>query len=243
MIETFIALLFAHVLADFVFQSDWIAQGKQKRHLGALAAHTAWVLGLTVLIVGSPDPLALGLICALTATHLLIDLAKSFFTPSLTAFLTDQGAHLVTLIAAAYFFPDLWAQGLWASISWLPGLLAVATGFLLATRAGEFVMQFLMAQFDLSALPKGLANGGKLIGRLERGIIYVFVMVGEPAGIGFLIAAKSVLRFDTTREDQRASEYVIIGTLASFGWAMAVAWSALAMVSRVAPLGILPPTP
>lgn len=239
MIETFIALLFAHVMADFVFQSDWIATGKQDRHPGALAAHLAWVFGFTLVVMGTWDPILLWLALA----HLAIDLTKSFFTPSLTAFLTDQAAHLVTLILVAYFVPDLWAQGLWASVQWLPGLLGIAAGLLLATRAGEFMMQFLMAQFDLSELPKGLANGGKLIGRLERGIIYVFVMVGEPAGIGFLIAAKSVLRFDTTREDQRASEYVIIGTLASFGWAMAVAWSALALVSRVAPLGFLPPTP
>ena len=241
MIETFIALLLAHVLADFVFQSDWIANGKQDRDLGALAAHFAFVLGFSWLAVGTLDPMALAVIGVLSVTHMLIDLAKSFFKPSLTAFIGDQVAHLATLIAAAHFAPDLWAASLWSGVDWLPGLMGIVAGFLIATRAGEFVMQFLMAQFDLSALPTGLANGGKLIGRLERGIIYVFVMVGEPAGIGFLIAAKSVLRFDTTREDQRASEYVIIGTLASFGWAMAVAWSALAIVSRVAPLGILPP--
>ena len=56
---------------------------------------------------------------------------------------------------------------------------------------------------------------------------------------GFLIAAKSILRFDSAnRDDRMASEYIIIGTLASFGWAMAVAWATLALLSALPPIGI-----
>lgn len=232
MTETFIALLFAHVLADFVFQSNWIAIGKQTRHPGALAAHIAWVFGLAVLAVGTWNPVLLWL----AGAHLAIDLIKSFWPPSLTAFLLDQAAHLVTLVAAAWYVPDLLSAGYLGALTWLPAAMVLIAGFVLATRAGGFAMMMLMAPFADANLPAGLTNGGALIGFLERAIIFVFVMVGEPAGIGFLIAAKSVLRFDTTREDQKASEYVIIGTLASFGWAMAVAWGALALLEAVQPL-------
>lgn len=43
-------------------------------------------------------------------------------------------------------------------------------------------------------------------------------MLGEYEAIGFLIAAKSILRFKET--DTARTEYVLIGTLLSFGVAI-----------------------
>jgi hypothetical protein len=74
------------------------------------------------------------------------------------------------------------------------------------------------------ALGEGLRNGGAMIGRLERALIFLFLMIGEPAGIGFLIAAKSILRFEEAKK-QPLAEYVLIGTLWSFGLAIALAWA------------------
>jgi hypothetical protein len=51
------------------------------------------------------------------------------------------------------------------------------------------------------------------------------VLVDQPAAIGFLIAAKSILRFDMASESRAAGEYVIIGTLASFAWALVAAFA------------------
>jgi hypothetical protein len=48
------------------------------------------------------------------------------------------------------------------------------------------------------------------------------VLFGQAQGVGLLIAAKSILRFGAVKDDRRLSEYVIIGTLASFGWALIV---------------------
>ena len=64
-------------------------------------------------------------------------------------------------------------------------------------------------------------------------MILLLVMIGEPAGIGFLIAAKSVLRFDTATKEQKAGEYVIIGTLASFAWALAAAHATMALLAAI----------
>lgn len=69
----------------------------------------------------------------------------------------------------------------------------------------------------------GLENGGLWIGRLERLLIFLFIFINAPAGIGFLVAAKSILRFSETKEDQRMAEYVLIGTLMSFALAIAAA--------------------
>ena len=75
--------------------------------------------------------------------------------------------------------------------------------------------------------PESLPKGGRLIGRLERAMIMMLVVAGQPDGIGFLIAAKSLLRFNDLAhdKDRRVSEYVIIGTLASFAWGFVAAFA------------------
>jgi len=67
----------------------------------------------------------------------------------------------------------------------------------------------------------GLLNGGKLIGQMERCLIFLFIFIGQPAGIGFLVAAKSILRFEKAK-DQKLAEYVLIGSLLSFSMAIAL---------------------
>lgn len=235
MLETFAALLLAHVVADFLLQTNRMVETKQKP--GTLLLHALIVLVTAQIALGRVDawePLILA------GLHIAIDTVKAYAMPQrLWAFLTDQGAHLVTLIAVAAVTPTLFAGGMWAGVAWLPGLMLLTAGFVVATVAGGYAVALLVAPWgDETALPQGLTNGGRLIGLLERGIIFLLIVAGQPAGIGFLIAAKSVLRFDTTSKDQRAGEYVIVGTLASFGWAMAATWATLLVAAELPPLGI-----
>ena len=230
--ETFAALLLAHVLADFLFQTNWMVANK--RAALPLAAHIGVVLLTAILATGTLDPA----LFALALAHLGIDLVKTHSgAKGLLPFLLDQAAHLATLAAVAVVAPDLWACGLWAGLTWLPAAMALIAGFVLATRAGGFAMALLMAPWGDVGLG-GLPNGGRIIGLLERGLIFVLVLAGQASGIGFLIAAKSVLRFGAVREEGRLSEYVIIGTLASFGWAILAATATMALMAALPPLGI-----
>jgi hypothetical protein len=237
MIATFTALLFAHVLADFVLQSRWMVAAK--RQPAVLLLHGVIVLLTLIISLGN---FGAWQVFALAAAHIVIDAIKIYGWrgTGLWLFLADQAAHLATLVATAVLFPGLWAAGDGAAWPWIPGVMALLSGLVLATRAGGFAIGFLMTPWSGHDLPQGLENGGMLIGILERGLIFLLVMVGQPAGIGFLIAAKSVLRFDTTSKDQRAGEYVIIGTLASFGWALICAYGTVALLSHLPALGILP---
>ena len=67
-----------------------------------------------------------------------------------------------------------------------------------------------------------MVSGGKWIGRFERALIFTLIFIDQPIGIGFLVAAKSILRFEEARQ-QKLAEYVLIGTLLSFSLAIAVA--------------------
>ncbi len=128
------------------------------------------------------------------------------------------------------------ASGLWANApDWVPRAALVVTGFVTASLAGGPAIALLMKPYAEDAVPEGLAHGGRLIGLLERALIVLLVISGNHTGIGFLIAAKSILRFDVASESRAAGEYVIIGTLASFAWALAVSYAMMAA------LDVLPP--
>lgn len=241
MLETLAALLLAHVLADFVFQTTWMVDNK----LGpqGLAAHGAVVLGAAVLVTGTLDWSLLWL----AALHIAIDAIKARVRRGLAPFLLDQAAHLVTCAALAVWRPTLWAQGLWAEQTALPALMLMLAGAIIATRAGGFAVGFLMEPFaaklpaEISA--ESLPGAGRVIGHLERGLIFGLILLGQPQGVGLLIAAKSILRFGAVRDDRALSEYVIIGTLASFAWALLAAFATVSGLAALPPLGFLPVTP
>ena len=226
MIETFAALLFAHIVADYLLQPGWMVT--RKRDPGILLAHVAVVLALSMAAVGRVDAIE---VLALGAAHLVIDAVKTYAVRDrLATHLADQAAHVASVAAVAFWAPDLWASGVWADAPpILLHLMVLGGGFVLATRAGAFAIARLMAtQLPPQTDTEGLPKGGLTIGLLERGLIFLLILAGQAAGIGFLIAAKSILRFGTVSENRAASEYVIIGTLASFGWALAASFATIA---------------
>jgi len=69
---------------------------------------------------------------------------------------------------------------------------------------------------------EGLSKGGRYIGWLERSLVMMLLLMGQASGIGFLFAAKSILRFGEIKDShqRKMAEYIIIGTFLSFGWAL-----------------------
>lgn len=239
--ETLAALLFAHVLADFVFQTNWMVANKRSPQ--GLGAHGAVVLVAAITATGVLD---WGILW-LTALHVAIDAIKARSGRGPAPFLLDQSAHLASIAALALWMPDLWANGLWADQTPLPALMLLAAGAITATRAGGFAVGLLMEPFAAKLPDKSsaesLPGAGRVIGQLGRGLIFTLVLLDQPEGVGLLIAAKSILRFGAVRDDRALSEYVIIGTLASFGWAILASYLTLSGLSVLPPLGILPVTP
>jgi hypothetical protein len=65
-------------------------------------------------------------------------------------------------------------------------------------------------------------NAGRIIGILERLIIYIAVLKNQFAIIGFIFAAKAFTRFKEL-DERKFAEYVLIGTLISILLAILVA--------------------
>ncbi|TPE47384.1 DUF3307 domain-containing protein [Amaricoccus solimangrovi] len=251
MLETATALLLGHLLGDFILQTRRMVAGKAR--LPMLLGHVGLVLLVTWAALGfAPMP---GPILLIGISHFASDLAKQRYVATCRArdrragfgaFATDQAAHLAAVWLAASLWPGAWAAGLWAR-PWLLGLLpgldrlpegmALAGGLIATVWAGGYAVRELMAGLKLPADPESdtsLPLGGQIIGRLERLMILMLLLANQPDGIGLLIAAKSILRFSEVSEgDRRASEYVIIGTLASFAWAISTAYATNALLTAL----------
>ena len=245
MLETAVALAATHFAADFLIRPDGMAPAGPR----AFLFHIALVTALAWAALGYPPAwMLLGL---LAASHAGIDLARRRWGGrGLAAFLAGQAAHLAAITLLASFWPGSWGAGVWAQpatlarLPWLealPAAYALTAGVIATVWAGGQAVGALMSEMLTAEIPKGLPRGGLVIGRLERLMILMMILLGQPAGIGFLITAKSILRFGevTGHQDDAAtrllSEYVIIGTLASFAWALATATTTDALLDLLAP--------
>ncbi|MCB0445276.1 MAG: DUF3307 domain-containing protein, partial [Gelidibacter sp.] len=91
----------------------------------------------------------------------------------------------------------------------------------------SIIMKTIFLKWDISKLTEGnesLEDAGKYIGILERLLVFIFIVSGHWEAVGFLITAKSVFRFGDLKESKqrKLTEYILIGTLISFGIAMLV---------------------
>ncbi len=228
MFETFLILFTAHVFTDFVFQPRKILANK----------HRVWGLLLHILIVTAIVYLLLGvfhwqILAGVFISYLFMDTIKVYFlSDALTPLLIDQFVHIAALLGLALYFPDVTEKGWWATwpvlLPWYFVALSLMSGLVICMPAGGFIIAKILKRFTVeigSGEIKGLKNGGRYIGWLERSLVMLFVLIGQPTVIGFLITAKSILRFGEIKDDteRKMTEYIIIGTFLSFGWALLTA--------------------
>jgi hypothetical protein len=111
------------------------------------------------------------------------------------------------------------------------GALIVAGGALLLTAPTNLAVRFVLSRARGVRIPAEI-GAGRWIGVMERLLIYVLFLSGEPAAAGLVVAAKSLLRFpEITGPDSRLSpEYVLVGSLASWLVAFAIAAGALLLI-------------
>jgi hypothetical protein len=74
---------------------------------------------------------------------------------------------------------------------------------------------------------QGFEQGGRVIGMLERAMIFLLVLAEAPTAVGFLITAKSILRFGDIGKgaSRKEVEYILVGSLMSFLFGLATAYA------------------
>jgi len=220
----FIKLLLAHLLGDFLLQpTRWVIHKEtHKASSGFLYLHVLMHFGLIMLLLWDPAYWKIALFIAVS--HYVIDLAKLYVNPYFRyrsiPFFCDQFLHLLVLYVAAYH-THLREHSLWLiqRVDW-----ALVTAVFFLSFPAAFVMNRLLEplsdQIELDH--KSLPNAGKYIGIIERLFVLLFLLIGRWEAIGLLITAKSVFRFNDLKasNNRKLTEYILIGTLLSFGIAI-----------------------
>lgn len=220
-----IKLLLAHILGDFFLQPDrWVAEKEQlKLKSNKLYLHVAIHIALVFMVFFSFSAWLPALIIG--TSHFIIDACKLLFQRTSNKrlwFFADQVLHIAVIVVCWLSFYDgasINTNFLYDTEIWL-----YVFGALLLTSPTAIVIKVLIARFIPSKGSISLHNAGKFIGILERLLIYVFILTGHLEAVGFLLAAKSIFRFGDLKEgnDLKLTEYVLIGTLLSFGTAVAI---------------------
>lgn len=220
-------LIVAHILADFALQPDKICKGKSIngcKGFGFLLLHSSIHATLAYLLLAQWTNWLIPIVIFLT--HLGMDWLKAKkMKPNTRAFLLDQTVHIaIILILWLVFFADL--STLWISTYWqTPSIWIIAMSYLLVLQPTSLLLGMFIAKWTPQEMKdKSLPNAGKWIGYLERVLILSFVLIGSMESVGFLLAAKSIFRFGELNKAQeiRTTEYVLIGTLASFTMAILI---------------------
>ncbi len=222
-------LLIVHFIADFIFQpNDWVKERAERKISSKyLYLHAFIILVLTFLAAWSFS--FFWGVLVITASHYLIDLAKSYVKKDTTAiFVADQSLHIIIILACwmAYTsqFPDLKND-----LSFLfneTNLWLYIIAYLIVTVPSSVLINKFTSRWmsDINGSSDSLKDAGKWIGIIERVLILTFIVLNQFEAIGFLIAAKSVFRFGEIKnsDQQKMVEYILIGTLLSFSIAIFV---------------------
>lgn len=218
--------LIAHLLTDFVFQNNRLATDKNTKGFKSsfliwhslIAILLSWLLSFQLnFILGA---LLIGI------SHYIIDGCKPFLNNHKSlgryAFYIDQFLHIILFIAVSLTFFSLTDFNPVINVIAAKQYIVLTAGFLFILKPTNIFIKEMLSTFEIESTPQSqeLEKAGRLIGILERILVVIFVLIGQFGAIGFLIAAKSILRYKDT--DLLKTEYVLIGTMLSFGIAVLV---------------------
>jgi hypothetical protein len=179
------SLLAGHALGDFVFQTRWMIE--RKNRASGLLVHGVTVgLCHTAFMIPFLDASVAILIVGITVAHVLIDAVKTRLAArmparSLELFVSDQAMHVATLAAAQWLLP---APALHESLPWFAPRIAAAAGLVAA---------FAFNVNGMSAIVEGVLQRlgmrsdrgprvGRAIGILER--LFALVLLQQDLAHG-----------------------------------------------------------
>lgn len=224
-----VTLIIGHLVSDFFLQPMSWVNDRNTHHFKAkkLYLHvlvhgvvSAFILALWEYSYGWQQLSTVLLsTAAIMLSHYLIDIAKSYSNKGVVPFLLDQIAHIAVIIALCIYITD--NQSLIAYVSALatnPKVLWVVCGYLIILSPSAVFIRMMLERLTANFSSEGsLPLAGQSIGMIERVLMLSFILLDQFAGLGFLLAAKSVFRFGdlSASKDKKLTEYVMLGTLLS----------------------------
>jgi hypothetical protein len=220
-----VCLVAGHLLAEFGLLP--LRAAAFRRPLAVFLRH-ALLVALTLGAACVPFGLASlwPMLAALAFAHATIDLVAAAVMRrpgflrqgELWVVLGAHAAHLLAIAAAWRWLGMGSLTGsslvpaalvpLWTQAVWILGSIA------LATRGGLVLVDRTLRQVPVLSATGDNLRTGRIIGVLERLLVFFLVVQGQWGAVGLVVAAKSIIRFKDL-EQRNFAEYYLIGTLTS----------------------------
>ena len=221
-------LLIAHIIGDFFLQPQKWVQEKEKKKLKSPKLYLHIAIHFVLLFIILWDASLWLPILIIGGSHFIIDAIKLLIQKKKTKrllFFIDQLLHVIVIFIVFYAFSSTKTFDFNNLITQNNLLLLFCLLFL--TIPVSIIMKTIFSKWNISKLTEGnesLKDAGKYIGILERILVFIFIVADHWEAVGFLITAKSVFRFGDLKESKhrKLTEYILIGTLISFGIAIII---------------------
>jgi len=238
MIVLLLKLSLAHLIGDFFLQPLKWVKDKEEKKLKSIWLYVHIAIHIALMFLMLWDTSYTLLILSIGISHFIIDALKLILQKKKTKrfyFFTDQLLHFTSIVGIAAVFSENNFDFIF-TISNPLILLIFCLAFL--TQPTSIIMKTIFSKWNIAKLTKNnksLKDAGQYIGVLERLLVFIFIIVGQWEAVGFLITAKSVFRFGdlTASKERKLTEYILIGTLISFGIAIITSLLYLNLINYV----------
>lgn len=218
--------LAVHFFADFVLQTKKLIQNKRHHKAASWFLYVHCLIHAGLIYLFLPNKSLWQIPVIIFVTHYIIDLWKLYQKENALTFFADQLLHIIVIIVVwlIWYQPVNWINTHIKSLLGNYNFWLIATAYLITVFPLAFILGYATQRWRKDIEQKvnrsetSLSEAGKWIGIFERILVLTFVIVNHYEGIGFLIAAKSILRYNDIKSDimRKEAEYILIGTLMSF---------------------------
>ena len=222
------AMILAHLLGDYVLQTDNLARWKSRSVWGiivhgAVVTLSMWLCSLPFTSGWWPYALGTGML------HTLIDITRVKIEPAeptagLFLFVADQAAHALTIASGLAWSGWLEPHSAETAFgAWLQTghRLTFIIGYILLTMPAWVSVHFVMRGMGIESTSLPGRPGEKYLGMIERSLIATVVLVGQFLLIPLVVAPRLALDGRNGRVEAEQIGYVS-ELLISIGLAIAV---------------------
>lgn len=227
-----IAMILAHLVGDFVLQTDKLAAMKSSSWRG-IALHNGVILTVTALFALPFKPFWWQGVLFITAAHLLIDAVQLVYKPPIAPvyrFFTDQLLHFLAIFVAL-------AAGGYLDIGAQPSLenqqagtiLLVALGYAFVTMPTWVLLKFVGYAVVEGSPPVFPDQFNKYAGILERVMILTVILAGYFLLVPLLMMPRMIVE-RRQLQDGRLRPLILFESLVGVGLAIVVGLAIRAVV-------------
>ena len=209
-----IAMILAHLVADYVLQWDKLAAWKS-RSLKGVMAHCAIVFSVTFLFALPFEPFWWQGVLFISTAHLFIDAIQLYVKPPvpvLARFLLDQLAHFTVIFAALAvggYLPIGSMTTSLAAVTQSEQMMLFVLGYAFVTMPAWVLVKFTSYGVVQGTAPEFPGRTNKYVEILERVLITTCVLLGQYVLVPLVILPRLFTEWPDVQKNGNTTLYLV----------------------------------